>query len=218
MRTGYDIIYRQTGREPTPHHTHTYTHAKKHAYRKGGEVVDEEDPGEDRGAVVVRVGVPLQPGRPLPVQRLEALRDRDAIRADGLACVCLCGCVWLGMVVGGCVCGGVWYRETDRQTCAAPTRAEEGRTILALVVCGDDLDEVLEEARAHRLGDELLLWMFGVSCLVLFRVGIWMQGTARGCHRSLGGSHAIGKLSYLAVEGVDPPRVLVPEGDVVDPA
>lgn len=164
----------------------------------------------------MRVGVPLQPGRPLPVQRLEALRDRDAVRADGLACVCLC---LVGDGGWGVVCGGECgiERPTDRQTCAAPTRAEEGRTVLALVVCGDDLDEVLEEARAHRLGDELLLWMFGVSCLVLFRVGIWMQGTARGCHRSMG-SHAIGKLSYLAVEGVDPPRVLVPEGDVVDPA
>lgn len=30
-------------------------------------------------------------------------------------------------------------------------------TVLALVVRGDDLDEVLEQARAHRLRDELLL-------------------------------------------------------------
>lgn len=67
---------------------------RKHTYRKGREVIDEKDAGEDRGAVVVRVGVPLKPRRPFPVQGLEALRHREAVRADGLACG------WLGLVFG----------------------------------------------------------------------------------------------------------------------
>lgn len=70
-------------------HSHVTSHT--HTYRKGREVIDEEDPGEDRGAVVVRVGVPLQPRGPFPVQGLEALRHREPVRADGLACVVIGG-------------------------------------------------------------------------------------------------------------------------------
>jgi hypothetical protein len=91
--------------------THIHT-----TYRKGREVIDEEDPGQDRGAVVVRVGVPLQPRGPFPVQGLEALRHREAVRADGLACVVVVDVWW---VVGWCRwigCGvllGVEYQADD---------------------------------------------------------------------------------------------------------
>lgn len=58
-----------------------------------------------------------------------------------------------------------WTRKTSAHRQKHPHRPTETvllaavvpRTVVALVVRGHDLDEVLEEARAHRLRDKLLL-------------------------------------------------------------